>query len=224
MSATPFAQLNGIPITKLHLVVPALGLWHADATLAQAVDITAPQVLLLSGSTWNCAIVRAVDFSGERSVRLVGGTGGWRKPVPALQYSSPAGVPTVTVLADAASLVQEIPPVLAPTVPPTIGTGYVRQAGAASLVLQDLQDRGVLSWWLDPLGVVQTATRLPTPPVMPFVAEAVHGAPGWYRIATETPAEWAPGAVFLGATVSGTISRVEHRVDRGQFWSEVLVP
>jgi hypothetical protein len=224
MSATPFAQLNGIPVTKLHLVIPALGIWHADVTLTQAIDVTAPQLLLLAGTTWTGAVVRAVDFSGERSVRIVGGTGGWRKTVPALQYASPIGVPTVTVLADVAALVQEIPPVLDPTVPPVLGTGYVRQLGPASLVLQDLQDRGLLSWWMDPFGVVQTAPRLPTPPVLPFVAEAVRGAAGWYRIATETPIEWMPGVLFASVTVTGTVSRVEHRVDRGHFWTEVLLP
>jgi hypothetical protein len=218
----PFAALTGLPITKLHLVVPALGLWHADVLLAQAVDLTGPQVLLLSGSTWNCTAVRAVDFSGARSVRLVGGAAGWRKSVPALQYASPAGVPTVTVLADAAGLVGELPPVLDPSVPQTLGSAYVRQRGAASLVLQDLQDRGVLSWWVSPLGIVQTAPRLPTPILSPFVAEQVHGAPGWYRVATEAPGDWQPGALFRSVTVSGTISRVEHRIERGQLWTEVL--
>jgi hypothetical protein len=222
----PFSQLNGLPIAKLHLVLPALGLWHADITLTQAVDVAAPQVLLLSGSTWNGAVIRAVDFSGERSVRIVGGTAGWRKSVPALQYSSTTvagGVPTVTVLSDVAALVQELPPVLDPTIPFSVGTSYVRQAGPASLVLQDLEDRGVLSWWADPLGVVQTMPRPSTPPMMPFVAEQVRGAAGWYRIATEFPGEWMPGAVFQSATVGGIISRVEHRIDKGNLWSEVLV-
>jgi hypothetical protein len=224
MSAGPFAQLSGQTITRLHLVIPALGIWHADVTLATAIDVSGPQVLLLAGSTWNCAIVRAVDFAGERSVRVVGGTGGWRKSVLALQYASPTGVPTVTVLADAAGLVQELPPVLDPTVPSTVGTSYVRQKGPASLVLQDMQDRGVLSWWMDPTGVVQTMTRPPTPILSPFVAEAVQGQAGWYRIATETPGDWMPGGLFAGVTVSGSISRVEHRLQGQNFWTEVLVP
>jgi len=58
----------------------------------------------------------------------------------------------------------------------------------------------------------------------PFVAESAHGASGWYRIATEFPADWQPGSSFAGVTVSGIVSRVEHRIERGQFWTEVLVP
>jgi hypothetical protein len=223
MSA-PFASLSGQTITKLHLVVPALGIWHADVLLSEAIDVSGPQVLVLSGSTWNCTAIRAVDFAGARSLRLVGGTGGWRQTLPAKQYASPAGVPTVTVVSDAAASVGEPPPVLDPSVSASLGTGYVRQTGAASLVLNDLQARGVLSWWLDPTGIVQTMPRPSATVSSPFVAESVHGASGWYRIATEFPADWQAGSRFAGVTVSGIVSRVEHRIERGQFWTEVLVP
>ncbi len=220
---TAFASLSGVAITQLHLVIPALGLWHADVLLAQAGDVSGPQVLLLSGSTWNCATVRAVDFAGARSVRVVGGAGGWRQNLPAKQYASPVGVPTVTVVSDAALAVGELPPVLDATVPPTVGNAYVRQSGAASGVLQDMQSRGVFQWWVDATGIVQTMSRPSTPITSDFVAESVHGAAGWYRIATEFPADWQPGSTFASVTVSGTISRVEHRIEHGEFWSEAMV-
>jgi hypothetical protein len=219
---TPFADLSGIPISRLHLVIPALGLWHADVVLTSTTDLTGPQTLVLAGSSWTCAAVRAVDFAGSRSVRLVAGAAGWRKPVPAQQYASPAGVPTVTVLGDAAAIVGESPPVLAPTVPATLGAAYVRQTGKASLVLADLQDRGVLTWWADATGIVQTMPRPSLAIGSPFAAEAVQGAAGWYRITTESPGDWLPGATFTDPTVSGIVSRVEHRIDRGDLWTEVL--
>jgi hypothetical protein len=218
-----FASLSGVPITRLHLVVPALGMWHADVNVAE--DVSMPpgmQVLQLSGSSWSCTSIRAIVFAGARSTRLIAGTAGWRKVVPAKQYASPIGVPTATVLGDVAGTVGEAPPVLDSSVPVSLGTGYVRQTGAASLVLNDLQDRGVLQWWVDSTGTVQTMPRPATPIVSPFVAEEVHGAPGWYRIATEFPGDWQPGSSFAGVTVSGTISRVEHRIEREQFWTEVL--
>jgi hypothetical protein len=223
-SATPFASLSGIPITRLHLVVPAQGIWHADVALTTAIDVPGPQTLLLAGSTWIGAVVRAVDFSGVRGVRLVGGAGGWRKTVPALPYGpSPVGVPTSTILGDLAATIQELPPVLDPTVLPTVGNYYVRQHGAASLVLWDLLAAEVLqTWWMNPAGVIQTSIRLPVVILSPFVAEAVRGESGWYRIATDSPGDWIPGATFASPTVSGTISRVEHRIQRGRFWTEVL--
>lgn len=223
--STPFAALSGIPITKLHLVVPAQGIWHADVSLAESIDVPGPQTLLLSGSTWIGSAIRAVDFAGVRQLRIVGGTGGWRKPVPALEYSSAVGVPTATVLADAAALVQELPPVIGPTVPFSVGIYWIRQAGAASLVLWDLVQAAVLAqWWLDPMGLVQTIARSTLPILSPFVAEQVQGAAGWYRIATESPGDWMPGRTFFGPTVSGTVNRVEHRIAKGRFWTEALVP
>jgi hypothetical protein len=218
---TAFAELNGTPISKLHLVVPALGLWHADVVLVSTADLTGLQTLVLSGSTWKGTPIRAVNFSGSRSVRIVGGAAGWRKKVSALQYSSPAGVPTATVVNDAASLVGELPPVLDPSVPQTVGTGYVRQAGPASLVLQHVVGD---FWWVDPGGTVQTMPRPSTAIKSAFVAEDVRGAPGLYRVASEFPGQWLPGATFSGPTVSGTISRIEHRIDRGKIWSEISTP
>ena len=147
-------------MVKLHLVVPAQGIWHADATLATDDEIDGPQTLILSGSTWQCAIVRAISFAGQRAIRLVGGTGGWRKAVPALEYQSKIGVPTQTVIADAAALVQEAPPVVDASVATSVGNYYVRQRGAASLVLWDLLTAAVLgTWWMDQTGLVQTAAR-----------------------------------------------------------------
>lgn len=221
----PFATLSGVPVTGLHLVVPAVGIWHADVTLATAIDVPGPQTLLLSGSTWIGSVTRAVDFSGQRQVRLVGGQGGWRKPVPALEYQSNVGVPTQTVLADAAAFVQEVPPVIDASVPFSVGNYWVRSAGAASLVLWELLRLDFLSqWWMDPTGVVQTMPRPSTPILSDFVVEDVVGSTGAYLIATESPGDWLPGRTFSGPTASGSISRVEHRIARGKFWSEVMVP
>ena len=224
-AAEPFATLSGVQVVKLHLVVPAQGIWHADATLATDDEIDGPQTLILSDSTWQCAVVRAVSFSGQREIRLVGGTGGWRKAVPALEYQSKIGVPTQTVIADAAALVQEAPPVVDASVATSVGNYYVRQRGAASLVLWDLLTAAVLgTWWMDQTGLVQTAARDTSSISSEFVAEQVAGAAGWYRIATESPGDWMPGRAFAGPTVNGTVSRVEHRIARGRFWTEVMVP
>lgn len=224
-SSTPFASLSGLPVTRLHLIVPAAGIWHADVTLAQAIDLPGPQTLLLSGSTWIGTVVRAVDFAGQRQVRVVGGHGGWSKPIAALEYASQLGVPTATVLTDVAALVQELPPIVDPSVPAMLGNYFVRRAGAAALVLWDLVATSVLAtWWMDPSGVVQTGPSSTLPILSPFVAEQVRGASGWYKIDTESPADWMPGRMFLGPTVSGSISRVEHRIAKGRFWTEVLSP
>jgi hypothetical protein len=218
----PFASLNGAALQRCKLTLPYAGIWHADVDVADdALPLPAgPQLLVLAGVSYTCAVIRAIDFAGKREVRLVGGTGGWRKSIPAKDYASPAGVPTSVVLADAASAVLEAPPVLDPTVTPTLGPSWERQAGTASLVLWAILSLG---WWMDPTGVVQTAPRLPTPITSYFDAVTVQGAPGRVLIATETPGDWTPGRTFVGPTVSGTVNRVTHTAESSSFRTEIMV-
>lgn len=222
MTVAPFASLNGVLLSRLRLVLPYAGIWHADAWVTDdTLPLPAgPQVLSLAGTNYACSIIRVIDFAGSREVRLIGGAGGWRRPVPAKDYASPAGVPTNVVLSDAAATVGELPPVVDPSVPPTLGPSWERQAGAASLVLWSALSLG---WWMDPAGVVQTAPRLPTPITSYFDAIAVQGAPGRVLVATDTPGDWTPGRTFLGATVSGTVNRVMHTVEPIRFRMEVMV-
>jgi len=223
VSLGPFASLNGIIATHCMLVLPLTGIWHADVRLSTApiAPFVGPgQVLVLNNTTYTCAVVRSIDLAGVRMVRLVGGTGRWRTSIPAQQYASPIGVSTSVVLTDAAVTAGELPPVVGPTVPPTLGNAFVRRAGLASLVLQQVLGD---TWWMDPLGVVQTVPRIPTPIATAFAAEDVAGAPGVYRIATESPDDWQPGSLFVGPTVSGTINRVMHVATPERIRTEVMV-
>lgn len=217
-----FADLTGIPIVRAMLVIPFAGIWHADVTLDRALGPApvGPQVLTLAGTTWACSPVRAIDFSGTRQVRLVGGTGGWRSAVLFQEYASPAGVPTQTVLTDVATQAKELTPVTGPTIPATLGQFFCRQADRASLVLNQIAG---WQWWMDPTGIVQMITRPPTPVATPFTATAVDGCMGRYTISTEYPANWMPGAIFTGPTVGpATVSRVVHILEAGSLRTEVL--
>lgn len=216
-----WASLNGLPVYRLAMVLPAVGIFHADVDVAEQIDSAGPQILMVSGTSYACAAYRTTDFAGTHTVRLVGGTGGWRTPVLPKQYSSPAGVPTAVVLSDVAATVGEIPPVLSPTIPPTIGTGFMRQGGLASLVLWQLLGN---AWYMDPTGTIQTAPRIGVPVATPFQVVGVRGAPGIYEIVTDYPASWVPGVTFVSPTVLSpvTVSRVMHTATGAQFKTEVM--
>jgi hypothetical protein len=212
-----FADINGNAVVRARLTIPFTGIWHADVLLAKALDVSGPQVLTIDGQPYNGTVIRAIDFAGARGVRLVGGMGGWRKQVSAKQYSNPIGVLLSTVLLDVALSVGEV--VAIATDGPIGKTAYFRTADAASRVLDDtLGD----AWWMDPLGIVQTLPRPTLPILSPFVATEVRGASGIYEIATEVSSDWTPGRAFLGPTVSGTISRVAHVLEKGSFRTEVM--
>ena len=210
------ALLSGIPVTSGRIVWPFSGLWHASLMLATPTLPSGPQVLLFDGVSWTCFAVRSLSFSGMRGVLVVGGFGGWGKPVPPKQYGQGA-VPTAAVLTDAAVACGEPPPVGAVgTVPAFVRQGPPATAGS---VLQQLLGDG---WWVNQAGTVQCTPRLPKPVLSPFQAIALDGAPGIYTIATETPGDWIPGATFIGPTVSGTASRVSHALLPGTIRTEVM--
>jgi hypothetical protein len=185
---------------------------------APIVPIVGPQVLTLAGSTWTCAVVRTEDFAGQRMVRVVGGTGGWRSTIPFKQYAGPA-LPIAIVLTDAALAALELTPSTVGFLGPQVLTGYWRQTGLASLVLQDILGD---AWWMDPTGLVQSMPRPPTLVVSPFTAVAVDGAAGRYEIATDVPGEWLPGVTFVSPTANATVSRVMHTIDGSSLRTEVL--
>lgn len=220
MSLAP-ASLGGVPIMKGTLTIPYNGIWHADILLTEAVDVSVPGQPLIFGDIVAVAtVVRAIDFSGARGVRVVGGFGGWRKTVSSKQYASPTGVPTQAIVSDAAAEVGEIPPVVAGLIPLVVGTDYIRRAEPASNVLNDvLSDR----WWMSFAGAIFTTPRASIPVVTPFTAINVRGAPGIYTIAPESPADWLPGKLFVGPTVSGTINRVSHTLDPRALRTEVMI-
>jgi hypothetical protein len=213
------ASLSNVAIVRGHITQPFSGLWHADLLLASATDVSGPQTLLFAGVAWSCAYIRAIDFSGERGVRVVAGRGGWRTTIPGKQYGA-AGIFTRDVVNDAAAACGEPPPTLDPTIPPTVGSAWLRGAGPASDTLQRIL--GGL-WWVDKTGVVQTSPRAGSV-ASPFQAMAVAGASGIYEIATDNPNEWQPGVSFSGPTVSGVVSRVMHVIEPDKLRLEVMVP
>jgi len=212
------ASLNGTPLYKLLLVLPFSGFWHADVTLTQDIDRGATQSLVLAGTTYTCSIVREVDWAGRLMLRLVGGAGGWRKPVGAKQYQSPLGVPGSVLLVDAAAAVGELPPDTSGA-PSSVGPGWVRQAGAASLVLQQITP----SFWQDTTGLVRTSPRASPAIASPFSVMLVDGAPGLVQVASEAPGDWAPGATFTSPTASGTVNRAMHRFEGDRLRTEVVL-
>jgi len=180
-------------------------------------DTTGPQTLVLGPLTCTCTVLRAVDFTGQRMVRLVGGAGGWSQtPQPGFWAKAQAS----TVLSDVATQVGEAAPVVASDW--TVSPFYcVDGASPASQALADLAGDG---WWMDLTGTVQVGPRASAAVASPFTVQDVDGPPGIYHVSTEALSEWVPGAAFSCPTASGTVSRVMHLLDAGSLTTEVMVP
>lgn len=193
-----FASYAGARAVTLSLVIPLYGLWSADVTIALDDAVTDTGALVVGNMTRQGAVRRQALYGGSRRVRLVGGFGGWRKPVPAQQYRLSSGVRASLLLGDAARLVGERVNVQNDRV---IGSTYSRRNDLASALLADVAGD---AWYIDAAGITQVAPW-PTAAIRSeFVVVDQDGAAGTITIATEDYAEWVPGKTFSSPFLEGT--------------------
>lgn len=210
----PLVALNGGRVIRATISFPLYGTWAADLELALTSTVNPEDTLTAADLTLTCAVVRAHSFAGSRSVRVVGGYGGWRTTIAAKGYSNPGGVPTAMVLGDAASECGEQwgSGELSTYASGNVGNAYVRHMAPAARVLRLVA--GPL-WWMDPSGVTRLAPRLGTPITSQFEVISWSGGKGQFEVATETLSDWMPGRSFTSPTVtaSQTIAATAVTVD-----------
>lgn len=216
-----FAELDGNRVAALTLILPAKGIWTADVLLDQNAAMNDTSVTLtLNTFSLKGTIFRAGNFVGAASFRIVGGAGGWRKPLPAKFYQSGAGVRLSSLVTDTAREAGEQVAVLADR---TVGTAFTRQRGPAVRVLGLLGDQ----WWVRPIdGVTVVGERANPVIVSQFdtLAQGTSLALGRVMVATDAPQDWQPGAVFSSPTLSArTISGAIHRLDANSLRTEVWI-
>lgn len=193
--------VNDLRAVTASITTPFYGTWSADIALAEAKEIPDAVTVVVGDLTLNGTVVRRGDFAGSRTMRIVGGGAGWRKPLPAKGYSHPAGVKLSSVLNDAA---RESGERIEIATDRSIGSHYSRDAfggGQAERVLKILLDD---KWWMDPSGVTQTKERPSDPIVTPFTVISWIASKGQFEIATETIAPWQPGRTFTAPNAPGT--------------------
>lgn len=205
---TALLALNGERVISAQLTIARKGAAVADILLATSKPVPVASELAIGALKLKGRAVRMAPFAGARSVRFVGGGGGWRKTIKARGYSHDAGVRLSTVLGDAARDAGEQVSVTQDRV---LGTAYVRERAVAERVLRFLAPQ----WWIDPDGVTQLAARASGLITSPFTVENLSGGKGRFEIATEAYHDWQPGRRFTSPTVAGeqTISTVQMTAD-----------
>lgn len=205
-----WGSVSGQRIVSGMLSWPLYGAWTADVVLAtDTAPVPSPCTVTIGNLTLSGTPYRQTTFAGRTEARIVGGAGGWSKPVQKRGYNNPAvGVLRSQVIADAALEVGET---AVTSVDATLGDQYLRYADKASRVL--VRESGG-QWWIDPLGVTHVGPRTTATILSPFTIESFDGASGTLRIATEDPASWQPGNTFSSATVPApqTIASVRHEL------------
>jgi hypothetical protein len=203
-----YAAYAGVRVVSGTLSIPYWGAPSADVVLATADDVPASGVLKVGNLSLACSLVRpSAAFAGQRSLRLVGGAGGWRQSVPPRAYASPGGVPLSMVLGDVAVEVGERVVVASDGM---VGAYYMREAGPASRVLRQLAG---MQWWVDMGGVTRVGPRTTSTIATRFDAEKYAAGVGLFSVATEDLASWQPGASFSSTLIAPTtVSSVSIRM------------
>lgn len=191
-----WAELNGERILTGSVMIPRVGAWVADISLALSATVASSVVLTAGTLSLVGHVVRAGTYGGSRAYRIVGGAGGWMKSLQARSYVNAGGVTSAMVIGDAARETGETVSIASPEY---LGTSYVRFAGAASRVLAAIEP----NWWVDGKGVTQVGTPRDSSMITEETTlTAMDGAAGILEIAAEDEAQWMPGRMFTNPLIT----------------------
>lgn len=217
---TEYATLNGNRIISGSLCFPRYGTWVGDLVLASTSHIDERCEVKIGNLNCLGHKYRSLAFAGTRSVRLLGGYGGWRKEVAAQAYYNARGVKKSMIAGDAASAVGEQIRVVNDEV---FGQFFTRKQGVAQNVLRQLFGD---IWYVDTDGITQCQERTVSSEISSdFTVIKLSGGKGSVTIATEDVAAWMPGRKFKSPTLT-TLQEISmtsiHFDDKGTLRIEVL--
>jgi hypothetical protein len=153
---TPYATIEGQRVTRATVHVPGIGVWWADVELEGSPVLPARATLALGELRLTGVVDRQGTEAQTRWLRLIGGFGGWARPLPARSYHSDAGVRARTV-AEAAAREAGEDLVAFLVDADRLGVDYVRSAGPAAQTLADVV--GTTPWWVELDGSTRVGPR-----------------------------------------------------------------
>lgn len=188
------ASIDGVPVTKARVQIPAWGRAWADVDLAEPVDFVngSHKTLEIGGVSVAVTIASGAAAHGRAGYHAVAGKGGWGKPLSPKSYLDDAGTRSALILSDAAAECGETITGLPTT---RGGSHFARSDGPASDVLHALAFR---NWYVGLDGV----TRIGRWPVTTYAGDAprtkVDTISNTIELATESVVGLVPGVVVDG--------------------------
>jgi hypothetical protein len=205
-AVTAYCDIDGNTILEATLVVPNVGPWYCTVVFESAPDV-AGAVVLTIGSLRLEGVVDARNngvFGEQRRARIVGGGGGWGALVPALHYHNDAGVRALSIAQDVARLAGEEIGTFNPAAT-QVGIDYVRQAGLASRVLEDVI--GGVPWHVGFDGRTNVGERATsTPDVSAYEALEVDARQTLVTLAVDDLSLVGIGSILTRAPLTGPVT------------------
>ncbi len=197
MTEELFAAIDGQPLSKVTLTVGNVGPWFADCVCVEAPALSG-KVTLQIGTLQLSGTVDPKNngvFGEQRKLRIVAGGGGWATLLGPKSYANDAGQKALNVAQDAAREAGEVLGTFAPAAA-RVGSYYVRQAGPASRVLEDVI--GGVPWYVDYDGVTHVGARAASTPAS-TTYEVLEHSPGQNLVLLAVD---DPGAVRIGSVLT----------------------
>jgi hypothetical protein len=211
------ASLNGQRVTSALVTVPKWGAWYADVGLDVERTITGTATLKISDVTFIGTVLSGGASNGRSSFRIVGGSGGWGKAIPAASEADDAGVKVATILTSVALAAGET--LDASTLPGTrLGPHWARHAGPARDALE-LVVPG--AWYVGEDGMTRIGARASKAWAGKAATEPVDKARGSVVIAPETLVGLVPGAIVSGVEAVDVWHAVADGKVRSTVWGSL---
>lgn len=149
----------GKQAVRARIVVPAVGPWYADVELAGDDVVAGGAEIAINGKVFFGTVDATASgaYGNVRTLRIVGGAGGWARVLPPRHYHSDARLRGRTIADQAAQECGETIVEYAPQ-SDTLGIDYVRQLGAASRALEHVI--GTAAWWVGYDGDTRVGSRM----------------------------------------------------------------
>lgn len=212
------ATLNGVRVVEARVWIPARGAWFADLDVdpdnANQVASIASATLSILGANMKCTVDPRGSgrFVSSYRFRVVGGAGGWDKPVPRFGYHNDAGVTSRQIYQATAVAVGEV---VNDSSPVTYGPDFLQETGPASQVFIDRK------YYVDFNGVTQVAEWPSSTPdastqILSYDADQK-------RIELSSDAMILPGMSFTDSRFDGTLIARDIEIKAGPENARITV-
>lgn len=221
---TLFAEIAGSRIIAGRVTIPYCGMFHADVTIDREVSsIPAGSKMTIGDLEMVVTPWRPVaPYQGRTNVRLIGGYGGWRKPLPERGYSSPAGVRASLVLTHAATACGEKIEIGSPFASKVVGLHFARVRDEPACHVLNTIARG--AWRLDADGITRVGVRTATTLATPLIVTSFDGARGLLVLASEKIRDLRPAVTVQSVTLKApvTIASLVHTITEKGLRTEAM--
>lgn len=208
--------ISGQAVYEAEIVMPLSGAWTATVQLDAEVKLPTALALTYKGQTWSCALVEGGVYGGRYLARLVGGTHGLRKKLPAKWYRD------ATVRAILDDLARESGETFSTSILPStldrILPTWTRQEGSTGGAIGELAEALSMTWRVLRDGTVWLGVETWPEVSGQYVITDERPQNGRITVAPET-AFLFPGTTFRGKKVT----EVEYSIKADSIRVNVLL-